>query len=54
MSAKEVLDIAVSKAAPSEPTTDYCLVLVTSKGGMSVSNVAIVNRGLIWDLVPML
>lgn len=36
MSAKEVLDIAVSKAAPSEPATDYCLVLVTPKGGMSI------------------
>ena len=33
MSATEVLDLAVSKALPSEPASNYTLTLVTSKGG---------------------
>ena len=37
MTAADVLDLAVSKALPSEPASNYTLTVVTSKGGTYVS-----------------
>lgn len=37
MNAKEMLELAVSKAVPFESATGFCLVLVTPKGGRQYS-----------------